>query len=256
MSKFALIFLLVFFGGIYSALVYNGALAFVVYELVYFLNPGSNSQARWWTADIPGLRYSLMCVMLMMLVLLKNYREFSISSPWGQVTPFKWMIALLLMYYLAYTFAIHSGMHSRFTFEFTKLIIIVFIAYKIINTKVMLDACLWAYLVGCAYIGYLATSQGRVGGRVEGIGLVDAPDSNGTAAVLVPAAVILMYFAWQGSKKLKALSVVLGALIANGLVLINSRGAFLGVVASLGLFLMYMIFLNTRKKARKPRQLC
>jgi hypothetical protein len=251
MSKFALMFLAIFFGGIYAALVYNGALAFVVYELVYFLNPGTSSTARWWTAGIPGFRYSLVVVLVMMFLLAKRYREYSEASPWMEMPAFKWMIALLIMYYLAFTFALHIPMHSKFTFEFAKLVVIVFIAYKVINSKVMLDVCLWAYLAGCTYIGYLATSQGRSGGRVEGIGMVDAPDSNDTAAVLAPAAVLLLYFAWQGNKKIKLLAAAMGAFIANGLVLINSRGSFLGVVTSIGVFLVYMIFSRYQKKGQR-----
>jgi hypothetical protein len=246
-SKFALLFLLVFFGGIYAIFAYNGAVAFILYQLVYFLNPGD----RWWAADIPGLRYSLITVLLMLIVLVRGYRDYTVASPWMEMPALKWMFTILFFYYLAYSFALNMPAHSKFTFEFTKLIVIIFIAYKLIDSKKMLDACLWAYLTGCTYIGYLATSKGRVGGRVEGIGMVDSPDANGTAAALVPAAVLLMYFAWQGNNKIKLLAACMGALIANGLVLINSRGAFLGVVASLGLFLMYMIFSRFQKKGQR-----
>jgi hypothetical protein len=248
MSKFALLFLLVFFGGIAVALINGGASAFIVYELVYFLNPGE----RWWAVEVPELRYSLIMVILMIVALIRRYRDYSSISPWsGQVT-FIWMAALLVMYYFAYLFALNPVFHHRFTFEFTKLIIIMFIAYKLVNSEVVLNACLWAYLLGCTYIGFVATSTGRnSGNRVEGIGMVDSPDANGTAAALVPAAVLLMYFAWQGNMKVKLMAVFMGALIANGLVLINSRGSFLGVVVSLGLFLMYMIFSRHQRKGQK-----
>lgn len=251
MSKFALLFLLVFFGGIYSALVYNGAFAFVVYEIIYFINPGVVSTARWWNADLPSLRYSFIMVIIMIGILIKNYKKLSQESPWSQVPAFYWMAALLFMYYVAYLFALHIPMHSQFTFELTKLIVIIFIAYKLIDSEKMFDFSLWAYLIGCSYIGYLATTKGRSGGRVEGVGMIDAPDSNDTAAALAPAAVILMYYLWKGSTKTKALVVCVGAFIANGLVLINSRGSFLGIVASLGIFLLYMIFSKYQEKGQR-----
>lgn len=240
--------MLVFFGGIYAALANTGAYAFVVYEIVYFLNPDN----RWWSAGIPGLRYSFITVILMMFVLVRRYKEYSVISPWSEMPGMKWMIALVIMYYIAFSFAINMPVHSQFTIDFTKLVIIIFIAYKLINTKPMFDICLWVYLMGCSYIGYLAMGKGRnQQGRVEGIGMIDAPDANDTAAILVPAAVILMYFAWQGNKKIKVLAVLIGAFVANGLVLINSRGSFLGVVASLGIFLMFMIFSRHQKKGQK-----
>lgn len=248
MSKFAVLFLLVFFGGIGAAIFYSGFWAFVVYQLVYFLNPDD----RWWSAGIPGLRYSFVTVILMLGILAKNYKQYTEASPWNGQPTLKWIAGLLIIYYVAYLFALNGAAHDRFTFDFTKRIVIIFIAYKIIDSEKALDACMWAYLVGCTYIGYLATITGRNSGdRVEGIGMVDSPDSNGTAAALVPAAVMLMYFAWQYKLKGRMVAGFMGAFIANGLVLINSRGAFLGVVASLGMFLMAMIFSRHQGKGQR-----
>jgi hypothetical protein len=142
--------------------------------------------------------------------------------------------------------------HDRFVFDLTKLMVITLVAYKLVHTQRLLDGALWSYLIGATYIGYLATITGRNSGdRVEGIGLVDSPDANGVAAALVPSAALLMYYAWMGNYKIKMLCVFCGALIANGLVLINSRGSFLGVVASAGLFLMYMMFSRYRKQGQR-----
>ncbi len=248
MSKFALLFLMVFFGGIIAALVYSGTAAFIVYQMVYFLNPDN----RWWSAAIPGLRYSMVTVLLMILVLAVKYGNYSSLSPWSKMPVFKYMIALVIMYFLAYLFAVNLPLHKSFTYEFTKLVIIMMIAYKLIYSERALTACLWAYVTGATYIGYLAWTTGRNDeGRVEGIGMVDAPDANDTAAALVPAAVILMYYAWMGSMKVRLLALFCGALIANGLVLINSRGSFLGVVVSLSIFLFFMLFSRYQRKGQR-----
>lgn len=248
MSKFALLFLMVFFGGILASLIYSGSYAFALYQLIYFLNPDN----RWWSSSIPGLRYSFIVVLLMMGILFKNYQRYSAVSPWNRQPILKWLAALLVMYYVAYTFAINMPMHNRFTFDFTKLVIIMFIAYKLIDTEKAFNISLWGYVVGCFYIGYLATITGRnAGNRLEGIGMIDAPEANGTAAALVPAAVILLYFAWQGNLKVKLMAGLMGAFIANALVLINSRGSFLGVVVSLGCYLMFMMFSRYQKKGQR-----
>lgn len=248
MSKFALTFLLFFFGGIIATLFYEGWAAFIVYQLVYFLNPDN----RWWSASIPGLRYSFITVLLMLMVYAFRYQHYNRESPWKEQACFKWMILLLLAYYVTKLYALNPLRHDVATFEFTKLIIIMLVAYKVINSRKALDAVIWAYVTGAFYIGYLATSTGRNSGdRVEGIGMIDAPDANDTAAALVPAAVLLMYLAWQGGKYSKIMAVIMGGLIANGVVLINSRGAFLGIVASLGIYLMCMIFSRHQKKGQK-----
>lgn len=248
MSKFALLFLLIFFGGVVTALAYNGTAAFVVYQFIYFFNP----EFRWWGGSIPGLRYSMITALLMMLVLAMRYREYTVLSPWKAMPPLKWLVALLGFYYAGYLFAIDMAQHQKFTFEFTKLVIIILIAYKLVNSRKALDVCLWVYIIGCTYIGYLAWELGRNSqGRVEGIGMVDAPDANDTAAALVPAAALLLYFAWTGNKKTKLMAVFCGAIIANGLVLINSRGSFLAVVASLTLFIFFMIFSKYQRKGQR-----
>ncbi|MGM0953176.1 MAG: O-antigen ligase family protein [Pseudomonadota bacterium] len=248
MSKFALLFLMVFFGGIVAALVYSGTAAFVLYQLVYFLNPDD----RWWSAAIPGLRYSMVTVLLMVLVLAVKYRNYSVLSPWSRMPVFKYMIVLVILYYVAYLFAVNLPLHKSFAFDFAKLVIITMIAYKLIHSERALTACLWAYVTGATYIGYVAWTTGRNDqGRVEGIGMVDAPDANLTAAALVPAAVILMYYAWLGNMKVRVLALFCGAVIANGLVLINSRGSFLGVLVSLSIFLFFMLFSRYQRRGQR-----
>ena len=248
MSKFALLFLTVFFGSLIAALVYSGTAAFVIYQLVYFLNPDD----RWWSAVIPGLRYSMITVLLMMLVVALKFRDYGRLAPWSDMPIFKYMIALVILYYVGYLYAVNLPLHKAYSFQFLKLVIIMMIAYKLIYSERALTACLWAYVIGATYIGYLAWLNGRNAyGRVEGIGMVDAPDANHTAAALVPAAVILMYYAWLGNMKVRLLALFCGAFIANGLVLINSRGAFLGVALSLTVFLFYMLFSRYQQKGQR-----
>lgn len=248
MSKFALLFLMVFFGGFIATFILSGSVSFFLYQIVYFLNPDN----RWWSADIPGISYSFFAALLMLLSLAKGYRKYTEQAPWKHQPIFKWLLALLAVYYVVGFWAINPVMHDRFVFDLTKLIVIVLVAYKLVHTPKLLDGALWAYLIGATYIGYLATITGRnSGNRVEGIGLVDSPDANGVAAALVPSAVLLMYYTWMGNYKVKMLCVFCGALIANGLVLINSRGSFVGAVASASLFLMFMMFSRYRKQGQR-----
>lgn len=248
MSKFALLFLMVFGGGIIAAFVYSSTAAFVLYQLVYFLNPDN----RWWSASIPGLRYSLITVLLMMVVLAIRYKDLSPKSPWLVQPASKWVVLILGMYYFMYLHAINPVAHDRFTIDFTKTVVIMAVAYKLIHSERALHAVMWGYILGATYLGYLATVTGRnVGDRVEGIGLADGTDANDTAITLVPAAVILMYLAWMGNFKTRILCVVCGGLIANGLVLMNSRGAFLGAAAGVGLYVLFMLFSRYQKKGQR-----
>lgn len=249
MSKFALLFLFLVFGGIFAALVVAPVFAFLVYQLIYFVNP----DIRWWASTIPSLPYSFIAASLMIFVLGIQFRTLSNRAPWKSQPIFKWLILILIMYALTIPVAVLPEVHKQFTINLAKLFVVIFVAYKLINTEKALDACLWVYVLGCTYLGYMAHVYGRDSyGRVEGIGMVDTGgDSNMTAAAMVPALVFLMYMAWLGNKKVKLLAVFCGGLIANGLVLINSRGAFLGVVVGSGFFLCYMIFSRHRRKGQR-----
>lgn len=248
LSKFALFFLLLFLGGICGALFSSGYIGFVLYELVYFLNP----MKRWWGNELPGLPYSFMVVAVMIVAYLIRFKHYNLMSPLREQPAFKWMILLLLLYFCLLPVALDPVQHELFSIEYAKLVITLLIAYKLVDSKKAFDAVIWGYLVGAFYIGYLATVTGRNSGdRVEGIGVVDSPDANGVAATLVPAAVLLMYHAWQSGKSVRLITILMAAFIANGIVLINSRGAFLGVVVSLGVFLFYMIFSRYQKSGQR-----
>lgn len=249
MSKFALAFLLLFFGGIVAALTYAPVSAFVTYLAVYFINP----DLRWWSASLPGLRYSFMTVAIMILALFINYKKLTAKARWRDQKTFIFLGLLVLVYIITGQYALLPYLHNKFTTDFTNLIIVIFIAYKLINSEAALKATIFTYMAGSAYIGNQARITGRDWqGRVEGIGMIDTGgDSNYTAAALAPAIIFCIYYLWQGNKRTKVFSVVCAALIANGLVLINSRGSFLAVIGGAGLFFLFMIFSKYQKKGQR-----
>lgn len=249
MSNLALAFLLFFFGGIIAALTYAPVSAFVTYLAVYFINP----DLRWWSASLPGLRYSFMTVAIMMLAFTINFKEISEKALWKDQKTFIFLALFALTYVFVKNHALIPFDHSRFTGDFVNLTIVIFIAYKIINSEAALKASIYTYMAGAAYIGYQARVTGRDWqGRVEDIGMIDTGgDSNYTAAALAPAIVFCIYYLWQGDKKTKLFSLICAALIANGLVLINSRGSFVAVVGSAGLFFIFMIFSKYQEKGQR-----
>jgi len=192
---------------------------------------------------LPDLSYSFITVVFMFSGLMLRYKDSS-HIKYSELPLTKWIVGILVIYILMSFIALSPIDHRKSLIEFTKLFIIIGIAYKLINTRIKLEWTLWAYVLGATYIGYVATSMGRNrGDRLEGIGTIDAGDSNGTAAIMVPALIFLLYYVWRGKNiYVKAFAVVCGALITNGLVLINSRGSFVAAVAGAAVFISYMLF--------------
>ncbi len=246
MSKLALLFLLVFISGIYAILAIGPVYGFFVYELVYFLNPGE----RWWSKSLPNLSYSFIIIILTILSFMIRRKDHQ-NNLIKDIPQAKWFMFLFIVFCIVSFFAANKVIHQQFLFNLFKLYIIMYLAYRIIDSRYKLELALFCYIVGVAYIGYEAFTVGRNGyGRVEGIGTADAPGANGTAATMVPAIPLLIYFFWQSQWRKKIVIAVLGLFIVNGIVLISSRGAFLGATVGSGYFLSYMLF----SKFKLPKQ--
>ncbi len=245
MSKIALVFIATFLYGIYAAFSLGPAYGFYLYELVYFLNPTD----RWWGGQIPNISYSFYIVLLIMVTFfLKKDLE---TNTLKEMPEFKWFVLVLLCYGVVTFIAVNATQHNRFLEHLLKAYVVMYFAYRVLSSEKKLELALLAYTLGAAYIGYEAMNTGRDAfGRVEGIGMVDAQDSNVIAASIAPAAPLLVYFGWHGSVKIKLLAGLCAALVLNGLILINSRGAFLGTVAGIGYFFSVMLL----SKYKLPKQ--
>ncbi len=245
MSKFALLFLLVYASGILSAVVIGPIWGFYLYELVYFLNPDN----RWWGNGIPRIGYSFYAALVMLIMFVVKHKEH--ENKLNEMPEAKWFVALLLCYGVATIFAANPEMNSRYMGYLINTYVIMFMAYRMLDSERKLELALIFFMIGAAYIGYEAMNVGRDEfGRVEDIGTVDSPRANTIAASLVPVVPLLAYFAWQGRIWLKLLTAMSAALIVNGLVLINSRGAFLGAAIGFAYFIGGLVF----SKYKLPKQ--
>lgn len=239
----ALMFILAIGGSLLVSIFYSPVFAFIAYQSVYFIN----IENRWWRYMLPSLSYSMIAVVVMMLVLLFNRSNLPTNNI-KDVAPLKWMFALGAIFIFVSYFAVLPEYHSPYRDDFLKLIITCALAFKLITDEKKIDYVLYAYIFGCWYIGLVALQTGRnFGDRLEGIGPIDAKMSNGTGSVLAPCLVLcLHYFYFAKSKIQKGLIAFAGALTANGLVLVNSRGAFLAATCSLAYY-VFMLYRNPLK---------
>lgn len=247
MAKIVIVVVLAYVAGVILSFVQGAHWAFYLYQLVYFLNP----ENRWWSNSLPDFAYSKITVLVLMLTYV-IYRKKYIINNFSHNILFKWLFLLLVIYGITYFYAVDQLLHKQALIDFFKMIVVISIAYKILDTKKKLEFAVLVYIVGSAYIGYEAFITGRNSmGRVEGIGLVDAPEANGTAAAIVSTVPFLIYFFWWGNKKIKVAMMIFGPVIINGLILINSRGSFLGAVAGASIFMWMMMFSKFRAKNQR-----
>lgn len=226
MSNLGLVFVCTYGWLIFASFAYGAHWAFYLYELVYFLNP----EKRWWSAAIPFANFSFFAVVTLFLSYFFKAKKLHYQDNRLKALPhFKWLILLLLSYGLVYFSAADKNVHSDAFIEYLKLFIVIGLAYKVIDTKKKFEYAIYTLIIGIAYLGYEVHSLGRDEfGRVGRFGMIDAPDVNVATAAMISALPFLILYFWRGSKQKKFVMVVLGAIIANALVLANSRGAFVG----------------------------
>lgn len=243
MSKMAIIFILTYVCGLFSALFVDAYFGVILYVIEYFVNPKN----RWWYGSIPHIRYSFIiavCIFVGYFLRRYKYNENRLLD----LPPVKWLIPLIILMGLVSFIAVWPERHREIYIIYLKQMAFIFFVYKLIDTPKKLEHMIWAFLGGCFYIGTVAYSTGRnAATRLEGIGPMDASDSNGLAAVLVVSIPLLFYYIVEGKEKWqKILSLLFLAFIFNALVLINSRAGFLSLGVS-GLYLSYHLFFNKMK---------
>jgi hypothetical protein len=247
-----LLFYSTYFGGLLQSLRSAPVYAFLTYQAVYFFNP----QGRWWSSIIFDIRYSFLTVIAMIILYLFNKKQLDTNKLFD-APQFKWIYLLLTLYSFAYFYAIDQEQHWRYLEPFISVVVIISLAYKLINSIKHLDYVLMAYIYGATYLSFITFQTGRNSGdRVEGIGMVDSPDSNGTAAALAPSLVLCIYYVWIAKNwKQRLIFLTAAAFIANALVLINSRGAFLAALGGVLYFMATLFFTKVKSKAQKLKVL-
>lgn len=233
-----MLFLGAFVSGFILSLRFVPIYAFISYQSMYFFNPDK----RWWGYMVPDISYSFFLVIFMFLLFLLNFKKYN-DNKLLNAPPLRWVYSLAFLYTLASFYAVLPIFHQEYLTYYLKLIIIISVAYKLISNRKELHLVLCGYIFSAWYMGFYVYQIGRnSGNRVEGVGLVDSPDANGLAAAIAPSLVLCLYYYWVSRNWLiKMLFAFAGVFIANSLILINSRGAFLGAALSV-LFMMYHLY--------------
>lgn len=237
-SKTAILFLSVFFAGAFGALSRSPHFGILLYEVQYFVNPAGS----WWYGDLPDLRYSMTVVLLILIGMFLHPRE-----PEGNllitVPQTKWIVLLGGVILVTSLWAVDPSTHYEFALRWFKVLLFAVLAFWLIDTPRKMEALLGVYLLGIFYLSWSGWVSGRrYGDRLEGIGTAESGDANGTAAVVVTAVPLLLFYLLYGkSRWVKGSALLALAFVLNFLVLLNSRGAFLALVVCCAYFALHVV---------------
>jgi putative inorganic carbon (hco3(-)) transporter len=221
--------------------------ALVFYLQTFFAAP----QFWWWGNDLPALRYALWggFVLLGTVALAPSAAVPNVERTSRIRTAAIAMLANAVVVHLL--LAADRTVSLEVLTEFFKFILLYFLISSAIKDRPDLQRVIAAIALGAAYIGWEVTINERGnfnGSRLEGVGAPAATTSNSLANIMLLALPLTGSLFLQRSWKWRTVCLVSAPLILNVLLLCNSRGAFLGLIAT-GVSFVILARGKTRKRA-------
>ena len=186
---------------------------------------------RWWGQLLPDLRWALLSSAVMGLAVLYRSRKLEAKPLWLASAPAMILVLYNALMWLQTPLAVDLQDHLNGASIFTKYMLVFWFIYRMVDSKQRVTEVLLGHVIGCGILGVYAQVIGRDGDRLDGVGGPGIDDSNTLGMYLVTGALVAvgLVLSQKGWRRYVSLGSLV--LIANGFVLANSRGAFLGLVA-------------------------
>ncbi len=211
------------------ALVRHPAYGLYLYLAVFYIHPPS----RWWSVNLPDLRWSLLTAAVALLAFVIHRRKLPPpEGKWYSTVPGAVMIAFVAWLWIQNLWALDGPTHYNASVQYTKYIVVFYLVYRLASDAGEAVDILLAHVAGCFYLGVLCFLQGRgYGGRLDGVGGPGIDDANTLGMFLATGVIIaaMLFLTVRGWRR--AAIVLMMPVILNGLILTGSRGAFLGLLA-------------------------
>jgi len=228
----AIMFWLVYIGGLCAAVVYPAA-GVALYILVYHLHP----ETQWWgeTVANSGIRTSLTVAIATVIGILVRRPRF-VSGAKQFPAAYVLMLALITYALFTVTWADLTWPDTlQFAEKIVKMAIFVFILIRCVRKPEHFCLAMLAWVAGVAFLGYQAWGGigVRAGGRLSvGLGGPDFAESSELCAHLVASLPLIgaLFFTsrtWLG----RGFALVAGALAVNTMIMTRTRNALFGLAA-------------------------
>lgn len=165
--------------------------------------------------------------------------------------PARFMVALVIMGCISVPFGISIGNSGKFLLDAYFRVILAYILIVLaMRGPREISQFVWAFVISCAILSWMATSVFQLTGgagmqRLGGLYMYDAND----LGVLLVMGIPLTLFSFETSGKIGKLAS-LGILLWIGLAIARSgsRGAFLGLVAMVPVFLVWARHISIQRR--------
>ncbi|HEX6707563.1 MAG TPA: O-antigen ligase family protein [Albitalea sp.] len=201
---------------------------FYFYLASFYVHPPS----RWWSYALPDLRWALLSAAITVLaVMFHRGRLAPKPAPWIANTPGTVLTLYTVWMWIQMPWALDFPTHFSGSVQYLKYLVAIWFVYRICDSKETIRQVMLGHVLGCTVLGIFCQFTGRSGGRLDGVGGPGLDEANALAMFLATGVICCfgLFMTWSGWRRWAALLML--AIIGNGFVLANSRGAFLGLVA-------------------------
>jgi O-antigen ligase len=117
-------------------------------------------------------------------------------------------------------------MHSELLIYYLKYIVAMYLIYRSLDSELNLKRFMWAHVLGCTYIAWIAFTQ-QDGGRFDDFGGSGIGDANSGALTIVTGILAAASLFLAGSNKTKLAVIAIMPVLVNAVVATISRSGFL-----------------------------
>ncbi len=233
MSITALMWVSLYASAIVLALLSNPLFGVLGYLLEYYMRP----ELKWWGDELPSLRYNLIISMVLGLSFMLQRS----NLPKMADTPNparRWLLSLAaIMLFVTATMAVNRTVSWGWVLQWSKMAIIFpMLVYACVRSRQGFNAFVSCHILGAFWWGWEAYDDPkRIAGRLVNIGSGDSLDDNTASAHLLTVLPFIAIFCFtEKDKRLRTIALIAAPFVINTLILCNSRGSMVGLLAALG----------------------
>lgn len=198
-----------------------------LYLAAIYVHPPS----RYWGYMLPDLRWSFIAAVVAVLAIVVNRKKLAPRPVWLANGPAVLLSLYAVWLWMQSAWALDQSLHLEAVVRYSKYLIAFWIVYRVTDSREGVRDLLFAHVMGCVLLGVFAYFAGREAGRLNGVGGPGIDDANTLGMYLATGAIACagLLLSQRGWRQYACFGGM--ALILNALVLTNSRGALLGLLA-------------------------
>ena len=244
MSLTGVFFLVVFATGCLLALARHPIYGLLTYVGVFYLNP----QSRWWGQDmLMDVRWSLTAALFALLSVLMYSERGRLLAQLKRL-PVLVFIAFIAWIAVQSLWALDTESHWELLTYYLKFVAVIVLFGACVESEQHLRWVLWAHVLGCFYLGWIALTS-FAGGRFEEFGGAGLDDANAAALQIATGVIVAAALFLAGKVKERVVLIGIIPVIVNALVTTVSRSGFLAIATG-GLLFNYFAPLRSTKQVR------